>query len=763
MRGNFDFDDASEDHSSTSSSRLLRDSASPAYSGQQKFAKSAGKQKIVDGDRYTCMQVALGFCTVAVISLSIALGVVAANSNNEVIAIELLSMSASQELSSTQGCSFSEVDLTADLERMRTRVRNEATRRGTVDWATYTADPDQHAGKRVEVVQTDFDSGTLRLRTSGVFVLTESVDFEPMAGNDHRPDRQVQAEYAGMAYVLDFFAAMAVEADDIVIDLNGHRLQQSEVHAVQQRFYANIELASQPFLGHQGPASFGAEPKFANGLVVENGVLGRSSHHGMHGNGGRRVLLQDLEIEEYEVAAIHLNGFKDTLIRRVHAKGQRVDVPVLGTYSNGRFILPFVDRVLASQDVTAPKKNALSTYRTELETLMQQVKQDVQTVGEIVELTHPAAHALFANPSGMTDGNSYSLAIHPNGVAVGPFWSQDPPESGSDGATERLLVRDSTFEETRAHIVEVVALVTDQNVTVRGPAGDVVRLIDNVNAVSVINGPIGNYVANALADVQLALIDASLDVADPVQRKMLFGTTNGDANVVAWWKGTRSAKQLVEDHGFKYWRNGDTMFHVNKGVLGVRIDGARDVCLYEVDVNQVRNSGPRGIVAALPGEPDDIAASYVGALDGGHPEQGRQYGYMGSDTRGLGISGSTSIHLQSVRIDGVHSSVGLARGIDIFNHAQGIHVGPLVSVNNVTTLVEDSDEIMVGNYANGPKVGAAIGVHCSGGSAPNTFGGNSIMVTEVHSGVFDQAHVATVSTEIEAVDVASVHPNTYEL
>lgn len=556
-RRRFDFDDDSDDKS-----RLLRDSAALAYPGQQ-FAKSAGKQKTVDSDRYTFMKVALGFCTVAVIALAISLGVVATN-KNDVIPAAFLSMSPSQELASHKGCSFSESQLTTELERMRSRVRNEAARRGTVDWATYCADPDQHAGKRIDLAQADFAKGTLRLRTSGLFVLTESVDFEPNAANDHRPNRQTQPEYSGMAFVLDFFAALTVEADSIVIDLNGHRLQQSAVHAVQQRFYANIELASQPFLSHQGPASFGAAPVFANGLVVENGVLGRSSHHGLHGNGGQRVLLQDLEIVEYEVAAIHLNGFKDTLIRRVHARGQRTDVPVLGTYSNGRFILPFVERVLAAPAVSGAKKTALTTYRDALVALMAHVKQDVLASGQINQQAHPAAHALFSNPTGLTDGNSYSLVIHPNGVAVNAFWSADPPASGSEGATERLLVRDSTFEETRAHIVEVVALVSDQNATVRGPAGDVVRLIDNVNAVSVINDPTGAYVANALADVQLALIDASLDVADAMQRKMLFGTTNGDANVVAWWKGTRTAKQLVEDNGFKYWRNGDTMFHVNK-------------------------------------------------------------------------------------------------------------------------------------------------------------------------------------------------------
>jgi len=195
----------------------------------------------------------------------------------------------------------------------------------------------------------------------------------------------------------------------------------------------------------------------------------------------------------------------------------------------------------------------------------------------------------------------------------------------------------------------------------------------------------------------------------------------------------------------------------------VRIGGARNVCLDDVIIANTTNTGARGIVTALPGETSDLQASYVGSEDGGHPLQGRQYGYMGADVRALGISASHSVHLAGVRVDGVHSTWGLARGIDVFNHAEQVHVGTLVSVNNVTALTHVADDVLVGDFANGPKVGSADGVHCSGGSAPGTFGGNSIAVTNVESGAFEQAHMQAVSTTIEAADVARVHVNSYDL
>ena len=55
------------------------------------------------------------------------------------------------------------------------------------------------------------------------------------------------------AYHLGFFAAITVESDDVILDLNGKSLKQSKLHNLQQRFYSHIELASAPFIPKQGP------------------------------------------------------------------------------------------------------------------------------------------------------------------------------------------------------------------------------------------------------------------------------------------------------------------------------------------------------------------------------------------------------------------------------------------------------------------------------------------------------------------------------
>ncbi len=77
-------------------------------------------------------------------------------------------------------------------------------------------------------------------------------------------------------------------------------------------------------------------------MVIRNGTLGVSSHHGIHGLGAQTVVLENLVIRDFEVAAVHLNGAADVTLRNVVVGPSTRDVPVGGTYSAARFILPYV-------------------------------------------------------------------------------------------------------------------------------------------------------------------------------------------------------------------------------------------------------------------------------------------------------------------------------------------------------------------------------------------------------------------------------------
>ena len=90
----------------------------------------------------------------------------------------------------------------------------------------------------VKLYQSDFNRGTYRITKPGLYQLQESIVFHPQPTHDLFPtDLQLQGEYPGRPgpYSLGFFAAITVEAKDVILDLGGHTIQQSvEFYAIQR-------------------------------------------------------------------------------------------------------------------------------------------------------------------------------------------------------------------------------------------------------------------------------------------------------------------------------------------------------------------------------------------------------------------------------------------------------------------------------------------------------------------------------------------------
>ena len=128
----------------------------------------------------------------------------------------------------------------------------------------------------------------------------------------------------------------------MTLDLNGHIIQQSEEHALLQRFFAVIELADSPFIKGVGPAQFVAESNEFNSAsnisIIGPGTIGRSAHHGIHGNENDNVLITDVTFVDFEVAAVSLNKVDRLRIENCEIKQNRHNVPILGMFSAARFI-----------------------------------------------------------------------------------------------------------------------------------------------------------------------------------------------------------------------------------------------------------------------------------------------------------------------------------------------------------------------------------------------------------------------------------------
>merc|ERR1719495_223722 len=182
----------------------------------------------------------------------------------------------------------------------------------------------------VELYQRDFESGTYRITASGTYVVMEDILFDFNAGDVEDPNAEwawwpdpSQADlYKGAGstrdeYYMGFFAGITVEADDVVLDLNGHEIAQSRAFYYQQRFFSCIALKSVVFPLNQGPGIFGTSPVFANNVTIKNGKIGLSSHFGIHGHENERVTIENVHVHSFETHGIEMIYFSDLTIRNV--------------------------------------------------------------------------------------------------------------------------------------------------------------------------------------------------------------------------------------------------------------------------------------------------------------------------------------------------------------------------------------------------------------------------------------------------------------
>ena len=267
-----------------------------------------------------------------------------------------------------------------------------------------------------------------------VFKLMEDIVFDPNNDTAVTIDNvttvgKVQSsqfdKYNPLAFGIGFFAAIALSGNNVVIDLNGFDLSQSKSHNLTQRFYANIELASAPFLPGQGPHTFSNSSTFkpAKNCMICNGTMGVASHHEFHGNLQSKIIIKDIDASNYEVAFSSLNGGSDLYFENCRAQGSKQDIPVLGVFSALTFIEPYVAWMVStfghSVDAWHSDDMASRTYSpADVHALLKQ--QFWQTYDAVINGNGDVPNQ-FVNSPGSVDGNGYGMLFNARGVAVNGF------------------------------------------------------------------------------------------------------------------------------------------------------------------------------------------------------------------------------------------------------------------------------------------------------------------------------------------------------
>ena len=408
--------------------------------------------------------------------------------------------------------------------------------------------------------QSDFSKGTLRITEPGVYVLSENITFNPPT----QFPTQEQTKYPigkNGPYHLGFFAAIAVETSNVIIDLNGKSITQSAEHNLVQRFFSVIELANSPFIPGQGPHSFidtfGWKP--ASNTLIMNGGLLNSSHHGVHGNENNNVMIYKTNINNYEVAGVALNGATGSIISNNIMKGNNSTVKVLSTFSQSIFVLRYLEQKdEIYSDVYVNLNNDVNLAKTQILNNQQQT-------------------TYFKNETGKYDGNMYGIVLNVKGIVINKFIEERTEQMLGN---QDILVINNYIRDVDSHPVEIVALAIDGDIQSEGaygakrmvgPFGDVVE-IENIMDDE------RKYVGTTLSDAQIYLAANYSEL----------GSINITNEVKSW---SKSYPKEVLPESLQFVPEGDSMGHFMKGNIGIFVSAGININLLN---NRIDNVATRG-------------------------------------------------------------------------------------------------------------------------------------------------------------------------
>jgi len=508
---------------------------------------------------------------------------------------------------------------------------------------------EENAPEVTHLSSSDFSGGTLRLRNSGHYELTEDVEFEPnapgMSWSHIPPDSTAYPQKAG--YFLGFFAAITIEADGVTLDCNGHEIKMSKKFHKLQRFFSLIELGSSPFPLGQGPPQFASDlttsepPVFANNVVIKNCKLGLSSHHSIHGNNNNHVTIKHVQMYDFEVAGVALNGANDVDMKHLQI-GPSLKQTFGAPLSHAFFLDHMANTLMEGNSATALVKRLLPVqvrkkWRS-AQRLFGILRKDLRRYAE--HGTGPIRD-LVGDGKALPDGSAiYGIVLHRSGVAINRLgFCADESSSIADKRVSGVSLKHINITGLSIKVDQVSRLFVHDKL-VMGPGGDVFQ------PARAWTGRCFRYVGSSFMDAQIAMGAVCEQLARTLSAAELVfycGGTNVPLTVRSWASGRWSCGSsiywaLAMSRGTDWLKlkcDTDAMSHHNKGPIGLRLGFQADVTVKDVLVDDISNNGT---LNALP---------WCGV---------RGEDYQGMDTRAVSLAHMKDVHRFDVRSSRLHST-----------------------------------------------------------------------------------------------------------
>ena len=459
--------------------------------------------------------------------------------------------------------------------------------------------------KIIDISQKDFIDGPFVIKNPGYYKLSENIIFHPNKNNNGKPT-QKQLETLPKAFNLGFFAAIIIDSDNVILDLNNKFVKQSLLFSVQQTFYANIQIGGSPFIKKQGPGDFPNLVNAPSNVVIKDGFLELSSHHGIHcATGVNKCIINNLKITEFGVAGIAINGGNSLYLSDIIVDNNKTNILFNSQLSFAIFMIPHFEKLLEENKnlaVTILKK------QVRVETLYLSLKNEIELAFQSIDNNIPY-NGIFKNKDHpLYDGNIYGIVLNSKGVLVNDFkpLNLENKNNNFDIVLDNIKILNcvSSSKEiivmtTNEILKEKIAYGSGIVKGVHGDVLDVEKCTDNF----------GNYTSHLITNCQICLAK--------FKHLLNHNTANIPDIIIKWSENSKlSLYDYIKHKQVYIIRGRDSMAHIMKGNIGLFISQGDNVIANDITINNIDNKATVSEKFQSAPEFDKLATTYGALITG---------------------------------------------------------------------------------------------------------------------------------------------------
>jgi len=455
-----------------------------------------------------------------------------------------------------------------------------------------------------------------------------------------------------------FSAGIKILTTNVILDLNGFTIVQSPQDFCVQRFFSIIQLNNSPFVMGAGPIPESYKSLItAERCIIRNGTLGLSSHQAILGNNNKNIILENLNLKDFEVTGITLNRINTLFMKNVNIMrsiGIERFLPVSPYFSTLIWNYRLLKLTFIKFYITSIEQHLILEINNHIRSILSQFLHIIYTntsltviynqLLQITDKAYPYLKFLF-NESKKSPCGVHGFKITGPRPTITKFHESIADDVTLEKSTNINIV-DCSINKLIAEITPKIN-ITYNNKLVHIGAG--LKLTSALLAVPVIYHLA--YTMNILGK-------------NKALTSFLQTTVNDD--IIDFIKMRRNtAGKIGFDTAY------DMMGHINKGVMALRLGCSKTIKIKNVEISDIVNEG----LKIDPKELEWYKCTYgIRNVTTASDTFLSPMSYHGAYAMGAIISGSEDCDISNCNISEIKSPHGAAVGLAINNICKNIDI-----------------------------------------------------------------------------------------